>query len=358
MLGCRPRTSKDDEWDDETVQRRFGQGGLELRTAVGSEDSRFLFSRYGHMLAASGTSWQVTEVQTLARSRIWPWLASDAAAAPIVEQIRRELSSGSVGGGGRSATFVKLCADLAAARERSDRRHRRRVDSLVLLIGDPSQLSVRKAYEAELDTLRQAGERHLRKSRWRAAVAKALYAHAADTQSTTRGSSAQRRRWDASLARLLASFDEMSRAFAEWAHAERRRLTTVHKHATPQPLRHYIFVVNLERYADPMGLDWAAAHAKYDGDWRSIIRGASRPNGNVDLLLVNFRSWLLLQSAGYVREARRVTLAWNASVAATEPTRGTRLCPHACTQRAAGTAKEAQPLILRTDPKSYKPVRV
>ena len=113
-------------------------------------------------------------------------------------------------------------------------------------------------------------------------------------------------------ARLALRHESASRTFAEWAHSERRRLTRVYKHATPQPLRHYIFVINLSRYKDPVGLDWDSACIKYNNDWPRIIRAAGRPNAGVDTLLVGFRSWLLLQRRSYVQAAWRATRKWKA----------------------------------------------
>jgi hypothetical protein len=91
--------------------------------------------------------------------------------------------------------------------------------------------------------------------------------------------------------------------FAEWSHSRRRSITTRYKHLTPYPLRHYIFYVNLERYRDPIGLDWQSACDKYENDYSKIIKGASRANGDVNALLKGFHKWLLLQSAEYVHDA-------------------------------------------------------
>ena len=47
-----------------------------------------------------------------------------------------------------------------------------------------------------------------------------------------------------------------------------------YKSATPPPLRHYIYVINLQRYGDPIGLMWDAACGKYKRDWNKIITHA------------------------------------------------------------------------------------
>lgn len=304
MLSC-GRGGSSRAWIDDEVDELFGAHALRLVQTIGADDSQFLLTRFGHMLGGS-ECWQLDEIAVLASSGLWPSILRQwTRGGPMAEHIRTELDAG-----GTSKTYTQLCATLAASREKSDPGVRRLADHIILAIGKFSDMAVRKRYEVELDSLRLAAESFLRLAKWRTAAVRTCKQHAA---AEAGGANVMRvARLASAAARLALRHESASRTFAEWAHSERRRLTRVYKHATPQPLRHYIFVINLSRYKDPVGLDWDSACIKYNNDWPRIIRAAGRPNAGVDTLLVGFRSWLLLQRRSYVQAAWRATRKWKA----------------------------------------------
>ncbi len=75
----------------------------------------------------------------------------------------------------------------------------------------------------------------------------------------------------------------------------RRDLGIKYKNATPQPLRNYIYKVNMERYTDKLGptYDWLVKE-KGSTDMEIII-SSSRPNSDIDRLLAGFEEWLRRQ---------------------------------------------------------------
>ena len=82
----------------------------------------------------------------------------------------------------------------------------------------------------------------------------------------------------------------------------------MYKKRTPSPVRHYIFYINMLRYADPIGLQWNACVQKYcvpdeptPDKLRVIMAKAASPNDDVGALLKGFRSWLLTQPSDYIR---------------------------------------------------------
>ena len=72
----------------------------------------------------------------------------------------------------------------------------------------------------------------------------------------------------------------------------RRDLGIKYKNATPQPLRDYIYEVNMRRYGDKLGptYDWLVSERGATN--MEIINSSSRPNANIDKLLSGFEEWL------------------------------------------------------------------
>ena len=75
----------------------------------------------------------------------------------------------------------------------------------------------------------------------------------------------------------------------------RRDLGIKYKNATPQPLRDYIYEVNMRRYGDKLGptYDWLVSERGATN--MEIINSSSRPNANIDKLLSGFEEWLRRQ---------------------------------------------------------------
>lgn len=82
---------------------------------------------------------------------------------------------------------------------------------------------------------------------------------------------------------------------AKAMHQARRDLGVEYKDATPEPLRDYIYEVNQERYADPLGPKFEDLMDKYNGDYDKVISAAKRPNPDVNKLLGGFADWLKKQ---------------------------------------------------------------
>lgn len=72
----------------------------------------------------------------------------------------------------------------------------------------------------------------------------------------------------------------------------RRDLGIKYKNMTPQPLRDYIYEINMKRYnGDKLGPTYDALKKAGKSDM-DIINSASRPNINIDKLLSGFEEWL------------------------------------------------------------------
>ncbi|MGN0494672.1 MAG: hypothetical protein ACI4GW_00455 [Lachnospiraceae bacterium] len=67
------------------------------------------------------------------------------------------------------------------------------------------------------------------------------------------------------------------------------------KDATPQPLRDYIYEINLERYGDELGPTYEWLVSEKGAADMEIIESSSRPNSNIDQLLSGFEEWLRRQ---------------------------------------------------------------
>lgn len=83
--------------------------------------------------------------------------------------------------------------------------------------------------------------------------------------------------------------EEIARAL----HQRRIDIGKQYKELTPQPLREFIFEINMGRYGNEYGPPVDYLLKKYNGDWTKIIESSCRPNGSVDTLLQSFGSWLL-----------------------------------------------------------------
>ena len=76
----------------------------------------------------------------------------------------------------------------------------------------------------------------------------------------------------------------------------RRDLGIKYKDMTPQPLRDYIYELNMERYGgDKLGPTFEYLKDVKKRSDMDIIKSSSRPNMNVDELLEGFEEWLWRQ---------------------------------------------------------------
>jgi len=91
--------------------------------------------------------------------------------------------------------------------------------------------------------------------------------------------------------RLLAS-GMSEEQVARTLNQARRDLGIKYKNATPQPLRDYIYEINMGRYKDKLGptYDWLVSEKGAKN--MEIINSSSRPNSNIDKLLSGFEEWL------------------------------------------------------------------
>ena len=75
----------------------------------------------------------------------------------------------------------------------------------------------------------------------------------------------------------------------------RRNLGIKYKNATPQPLRDYIYEVNMRRYGDKLGPTYDYLIKVKRKSNMDIIKSSSTPNSNIDNLLLGFEEWLRRQ---------------------------------------------------------------
>lgn len=75
----------------------------------------------------------------------------------------------------------------------------------------------------------------------------------------------------------------------------RRDLGIKYKNATPQPLRDYIYEVNMRRYGDKLGPTYDYMIKVKRKSNMDIIKSSSTPNSNIDALLSGFEEWLRRQ---------------------------------------------------------------
>ena len=74
-----------------------------------------------------------------------------------------------------------------------------------------------------------------------------------------------------------------------------RDLGIKYKNATPQPLRDYIYEVNMRRYGDKLGPTYDYLIKVKRKSNMDIIKSSSTPNSNIDNLLLGFEEWLRRQ---------------------------------------------------------------
>ena len=92
---------------------------------------------------------------------------------------------------------------------------------------------------------------------------------------------------------LLAS-GVSEKQVAQTLNQARRDLGIKYKNATPQPLREYIYEINMQRYGDKLGPTYESM-IKSGKSNVDIINSSSRPNSNIDNLLSGFEKWLRRQ---------------------------------------------------------------
>ena len=110
-----------------------------------------------------------------------------------------------------------------------------------------------------------------------------------------------RQAYESEVAGLKAYGDELlasgmsEEQVARTLNQARRDLGIKYKNATPQPLRDYIYEVNMGRYGDKLGptYDWLVNEKGATN--MEIINSSSRPNANIDKLLSGFEEWLRRQ---------------------------------------------------------------
>jgi hypothetical protein len=91
------------------------------------------------------------------------------------------------------------------------------------------------------------------------------------------------------------------RDLAYEANEARRQLGIQYKNVTPEPLKDFIYEVNVTRYHDPLGPTVEYFVKKRGLDYEDIIRSASRPNPDIDVFLGKFGEWLKERPDSYVR---------------------------------------------------------
>jgi hypothetical protein len=99
----------------------------------------------------------------------------------------------------------------------------------------------------------------------------------------------------------MADLPGSEKALAEAANNARRQLGVEYKNLTPEPLRDYIYEINLKRYGDPLGpsVDFLVQRGK---TYSQIVESAARPNPDVNKLLDGFGKWLSKQPDDYVQK--------------------------------------------------------
>lgn len=98
------------------------------------------------------------------------------------------------------------------------------------------------------------------------------------------------------LKRERGMSQEALRGIAYEAWSMRRQLGIKYKNATPLALRDYIYVVNKERYQDPLGPSFQNRVEYYEYNYERMIERAAVYNDKVDKLLGDFGAWLAEQS--------------------------------------------------------------
>ena len=110
-----------------------------------------------------------------------------------------------------------------------------------------------------------------------------------------------RQAYESEVAGLKAYGDELlasgmsEEQVARTLNQARRDLGIKYKNATPQPLRDYIYEVNMGRYGDKLGPTYDYMIKVKRKSNMEIINSSSRPNVNIDKLLSGFEEWLRRQ---------------------------------------------------------------
>ncbi|MFP8965676.1 RHS repeat-associated core domain-containing protein [Pokkaliibacter sp. CJK22405] len=99
----------------------------------------------------------------------------------------------------------------------------------------------------------------------------------------------------------MANLPGSEKVLAETANNARRQLGVEYKNLTPEPLRDYIYDVNMKRYGDPLGpgVDLLVQRGK---TYSQIVESAARPNPDVNSLLGGFGKWLSKQPEDYLQK--------------------------------------------------------
>jgi hypothetical protein len=108
-------------------------------------------------------------------------------------------------------------------------------------------------------------------------------------------------------AEMMAKAGATDEAIARKMWERRREIGVKYKNVTPEPLRDYIYEVNIGRYGDPLGPSFESlvksGEKKMIDPYKMIIDSSSRPNGDVNALLSKFEDWLTTKDPSYVDEA-------------------------------------------------------
>ncbi|MBP1207436.1 hypothetical protein JOD97_005516 [Duganella sp. 1411] len=105
-------------------------------------------------------------------------------------------------------------------------------------------------------------------------------------------------------AEMMSKSGATKEAIARKMWARRRGIGVKYKSMTPEPLRDYIFDLNSKRYKDPLGPSFEVLKKKAEeillDPYEAIIKSSSRPNGDIDKLLSNFKNWLAMKDSTYL----------------------------------------------------------
>lgn len=141
-------------------------------------------------------------------------------------------------------------------------------------VGNPSDSSLRQAYEAgvrALATKAEAGVKEL-------GISLSAYRNAAKSNRS-------------GPVHLPADQDKKLVALAKELNAARLELSSSTKNLTLRPLLHFIYEKNLERYPSKYGPTYESLRAEGKTN-AQCVGGACRPNPDINRFLANFRSWL------------------------------------------------------------------
>ena len=105
-------------------------------------------------------------------------------------------------------------------------------------------------------------------------------------------------------AKIMVEAGSNSETVAKKMWERRREIGVKYKNLTPRPLRDFIYELNLGRYGDPLGPSFdflvKSGQDKLQEPYGAIIESSTRPNGDVNRLLSNFKEWLIKKDANYL----------------------------------------------------------